>query len=324
LPPPAAPCPLFFSTPQGSGLSDGAWVTLGAREVDDLDTVVQYLREEGSTSTIGLWGRSMGAVTALLYAARDPGVAAVVADSPFSRLVDLMLELGSDAQAGGAVSLPKPLLRVALAVLRRSVRRRAGFSLDAVAPLDAAPATFAPALFGHARGDTFVAPHHSARLFAAYAGDAKRLVAFEGDHNSGRPDFWYHSATIFLLGALQVEELVGPEVDLTAEEDAPHMCVPPAPGILCLLHGAWGTGAAALWAGCLCPQRRLIVCALVVAGWGAASMWPTAALRRGRARTRAKQRGGTRCAHRGTRRRCSRAPGWWSLTPRRSLQRRLL
>lgn len=32
----------------------------------------------GSTSTIGLWGRSMGAVTALLYSQRDPSVAGMV------------------------------------------------------------------------------------------------------------------------------------------------------------------------------------------------------------------------------------------------------
>lgn len=32
---------------QGSGLSDGNWVTLGAHETEDLQAVVAYLREEG-------------------------------------------------------------------------------------------------------------------------------------------------------------------------------------------------------------------------------------------------------------------------------------
>jgi hypothetical protein len=74
--------------------------------------------------------------------------------------------------------------QVALAMLKRSVRRRAGFSVDAVAPLDAVGKCFIPAQFGHALDDTFVARHHSERLFQAYAGD-KNLVTFEGDHNSG-------------------------------------------------------------------------------------------------------------------------------------------
>jgi alpha/beta superfamily hydrolase len=33
---------------QGSGLSEGSYVTLGAFEVDDLAAVVQYLRDEGT------------------------------------------------------------------------------------------------------------------------------------------------------------------------------------------------------------------------------------------------------------------------------------
>ena len=63
---------------QGSGLSDGQYVTLGWREQDDLALAVQHLRRLGTVSTIGLWGRSMGAVTALLYSQKDPSIAGVV------------------------------------------------------------------------------------------------------------------------------------------------------------------------------------------------------------------------------------------------------
>ena len=59
-------------------MSDGEWVTLGAREVDDLAVAVAHLRTLEHVSTIGLWGRSMGAVTALLYAQKDPSIAGVV------------------------------------------------------------------------------------------------------------------------------------------------------------------------------------------------------------------------------------------------------
>jgi alpha-beta hydrolase superfamily lysophospholipase len=54
---------------------------------------MQFIRDGGHTSTLALWGRSMGAVTALLYSERDPSVAGIVLDSPFSRLTDLMKEL---------------------------------------------------------------------------------------------------------------------------------------------------------------------------------------------------------------------------------------
>ena len=68
----------------GSGLSDGEYVTLGANERLDCRAVVTYLRAEGKTSTIAFWGRSMGAVTALLYADEDNMVDAMVLDSPFA------------------------------------------------------------------------------------------------------------------------------------------------------------------------------------------------------------------------------------------------
>ncbi|XLR60721.1 hypothetical protein S83_011393, partial [Arachis hypogaea] len=47
----------------GSGLSEGDYVSLGWHEKDDLKMAVSYLRSNKQISGIGLWGRSMGAVT---------------------------------------------------------------------------------------------------------------------------------------------------------------------------------------------------------------------------------------------------------------------
>ncbi|KAL6778743.1 hypothetical protein ACKKBF_B04825 [Auxenochlorella protothecoides x Auxenochlorella symbiontica] len=194
----------------GSGRSQGEWVTLGAREVDDVATAVRYLRDEGSALTIGLWGRSMGSVASMLYARADPSIAGLVLDSPFARLRDLMLELGS---SDDSLRMPRAIAKVALAVLKRSVRRRAGFSIDDVAPVEAVPAVQCPALFGHGAEDTFVSAEHSRRLVRAYGGEA-RLRLFDGDHNSVRPDDFYEEAVGFMLSALRVEELLGFDVFL--------------------------------------------------------------------------------------------------------------
>ena len=56
------------------------YISLGWYERDDVQTVIDYLRRENNahpTSTIALWGRSMGAVSAVFQAARDPGIAGV-------------------------------------------------------------------------------------------------------------------------------------------------------------------------------------------------------------------------------------------------------
>lgn len=100
---------------QGSGISEGEYVTLGANEVEDLACLVEFIRGGGHTSVIALWGRSMGAVTSLLYSERDPSVAALVLDSPFSRLTDLMRELAEEQK----IPLWSMLGGTALRLMRR-------------------------------------------------------------------------------------------------------------------------------------------------------------------------------------------------------------
>jgi len=69
----------------GCGNSEGQWVTLGFKEKDDLHAVLQHLKEEGRTSKVLLWGRSMGAATTLMYAKEPPlPIAGLVLDSCFS------------------------------------------------------------------------------------------------------------------------------------------------------------------------------------------------------------------------------------------------
>ncbi|KAL3141831.1 hypothetical protein ABBQ32_004502 [Trebouxia sp. C0010 RCD-2024] len=190
----------------GSGQSDGKYVTLGWREQDDLALAIQHLRALGTVSTIGLWGRSMGAVTALLYSQRDPSIAGVVVDSPFAKLTELMLELVEEQK----IPIPRSLMRVALTMMRRSVKKRAGFNIDEVAPIDQIHTSFIPCLFGHAVDDTFVAKAHSERLLAKYGGD-KELCLFEGDHNSVRPRSFYTKVLMFFHVCLQCEDVLIPD-----------------------------------------------------------------------------------------------------------------
>jgi pimeloyl-ACP methyl ester carboxylesterase len=78
----------------GCGLSDGEYISLGFYERDDIEALIDFLREHRNATTIGLWGRSMGAVTALMHGDRDPSIAGMVLDSPFSDLKTLVIELG--------------------------------------------------------------------------------------------------------------------------------------------------------------------------------------------------------------------------------------
>ncbi|KAA8537251.1 hypothetical protein F0562_027062 [Nyssa sinensis] len=186
----------------GSGLSDGDYVSLGWHEKEDLKIVVSYLRSNKQISHIGLWGRSMGAVTSLLFGAEDPSIAGLVLDSAFSNLFDLMMELVDVYK----IRLPKFTVKVAVQYMRRVIQKKAKFDIMDLNCLQVAPKTFIPALFGHAEGDKFIQPHHSDLIFKLYLGD-KNIIKFDGDHNSSRPQFYYDSVSIFFYNVLHPPEV---------------------------------------------------------------------------------------------------------------------
>jgi len=66
---------------------------LGYKEKEDLQCVIDYLRSTETVTMLGLWGRSMGAVTSIFQASRDTSIAGMVLDSPFSNLNKLSMEL---------------------------------------------------------------------------------------------------------------------------------------------------------------------------------------------------------------------------------------
>jgi len=195
---------LFALDFSGSGLSDGEHVSLGYFEREDVAAVIEHLRMSNEVSTVGLWGHSMGATTALLYGDRDPSIAAMVLDSPFADLMQLANELAQNAREQG-LRVPQFAVSATAALVRRSVRKRANFDPQDVSPIGNCGKCFIPALFAHGERDAFIKQHHSEQLHAAYAGD-KNLILFDGDHNSSRPDFFFNSAVIFLRQTLMVRE----------------------------------------------------------------------------------------------------------------------
>lgn len=87
----------------GYGNSEGTFVSLGSKEIWDIECVIEHLKEHYRQKKFILWGRSMGAVAALLYLAvkslgvgdgvgegkgmsRENAVIGGVYDSPFHSL----------------------------------------------------------------------------------------------------------------------------------------------------------------------------------------------------------------------------------------------
>ncbi len=165
----------------GSGMSEGDYVSLGYYEQEDLKTVIHHLKASGEVSTIALWGRSMGAATAIMYGSRDPTVSCMVLDSPFTDLTRLAEEMVEKVKEHG-LNVPNFVVSVALRLIKRSVKSQAGFSIRHISPISHVHRCFIPALFVAGEHDDFIDKHHSKVLHAKYAGD-KNIVIVDGDHN---------------------------------------------------------------------------------------------------------------------------------------------
>lgn len=191
---------LFCFDFAGCGESDGDYISLGWFERDDLADIVKHLRDSGEVSSIGLWGRSMGAVTALLHADRDHSIAGMVLDSPFCNLRQLASELAQSEYL--SVKVPSWLLSAALALGRMRIKLLCNFDIDELSPIEHVGNSFIPALFVHGVEDDFIAPHHSQKLYEAYTGD-KELEMVAGDHNTQREAHVNRKSVFFLVQALR-------------------------------------------------------------------------------------------------------------------------
>jgi len=186
----------------GSGKSDGEYVSLGYYEREDLMCVIAHLRATNVVSTIALWGRSMGAATALMHGDRDPSIACMILDSSFSDLTKLAEEMVEKGREQG-INVPNFVVAVAIRMIRGSVKKQAGMDIKHISPISHADKCFIPALFVAGEHDDFINKRHSEAIHARYAGD-KNMILVEGDHNSPRPKFMFDSVSIFLQTCLQI------------------------------------------------------------------------------------------------------------------------
>lgn len=189
---------VFSMDLSGSGRSDGEYISLGYHEEQDLRTCLEFLRQLPTVSSIGLWGRSMGASTSILRAAQDSKIAACVLDSAFKDLKTVADELVGK----GRFPWPTFLTGWAFDMVRNEVLNRANFDILELSPISRAPDAACPGFFGVASDDSFVLPHHTQELHNAWGGH-KHFRVFEGGHNGVRPLWFLEEAADFLAKELR-------------------------------------------------------------------------------------------------------------------------
>ncbi len=188
---------LLLADGRGHGGSQGRYTTYGYYEREDLACWVSYARQRwGSSLPIGLMGQSMGAATAMEYAAVDPAIRFVIADSGFTRACDVL-----KFRLRSARCCPNALYRLIRARLWALCR----FPLEQLNPVEDIPLAEAPMLFIRGGRDRIVPPEMSALLLQARHHPADRLyevpwAAHVGCYHAS-PQAYLHELRRFIQSA---------------------------------------------------------------------------------------------------------------------------
>jgi dipeptidyl aminopeptidase/acylaminoacyl peptidase len=183
----------------GRGDSDGDVISLGAHEATDLKSALDALaaRPEVDPLRLALGGRSMGAAAAILEAAGDARVRALVLDSPYADLVTVV------DRAIGTYHVPAVLLRP---LLLKVAGWRASYDPWKVRPIDAIGSVKAPIFLVQGDKDTIVPPTDALRLKGAAKVQVQYIPLVGLDHNSPRPDDFPERVAEFLKAKLRGQQ----------------------------------------------------------------------------------------------------------------------
>ena len=172
---------LFCFDFAGCGLSEGEYISLGYHEKEDLKIIVDFVSKLPYVSSIGLWGHSMGAATAILYAAGDKRISCICADSSFSDFNKLAKETVEKN-----IKLPNFIFSTAISFVRKSIIKRNGLDIYNLKPIDEVKKIKIPIMFVHGIKDLLINMQHSIELFESCKASPKIVNFFDGGHNTKR------------------------------------------------------------------------------------------------------------------------------------------
>jgi uncharacterized protein len=167
----------FMFDMQGTGLLRGLPVTMGYKERWDTLDAVAYLetRRDVDSKRIGALGVSMGAATALMAAELEPKIKAVVSDSSYADLNDMV-------QPGLRTFVGRPAIFFAPLIMRWA-EQMVGMKAGAVHPeASAAKLGERPLLVIHGADDQLTDPGSAPRIFAAASGPRELWVVPDCGH----------------------------------------------------------------------------------------------------------------------------------------------
>lgn len=179
----------------GCGISGGQYVSLGWFEHEDIKRVIDQTKSLFHPENIFLWGRSMGAVAASLYASRHQNtVKALVLDSPFDDLMVLAKSI-----AVNRLNIPSMLLSLPLLFITKKLREILGVNLLDLKPREDIEKLTLPVFFISCKEEEVLPPGCVQSLYSSCLSKEKVISYSEGEHGSVRDERVIKEAFFFLF-----------------------------------------------------------------------------------------------------------------------------
>ncbi len=171
---------LFVFDFPGCGKSEGEYISLGYYEKEDVSSIVDFVEKFPGVGKIGIWGRSMGAATALMYSYQDKRIKAQCIDSPFANFKDLAIKLCKQH-----IYIPEFVINTIFYFLKKTIRKKNDLEIENLKPIEFSKLSKTPAFFIHAMKDDLIPYEQTIKIYEEYSG-IKSINITEGDHNTPR------------------------------------------------------------------------------------------------------------------------------------------
>ncbi|MCH7492900.1 prolyl oligopeptidase family serine peptidase [Patescibacteria group bacterium] len=165
---------LFFDF-RYMGESQGKYTTAGALEVNDLLGALQFLQNKKAEQSqkIGLWGFSLGGAVGLMSLDKTNAVQAVVADSSYATLHDMIEHLYS------RYGILKTPFVIGTKVWTRLIL---GIKISDIAPEESVKKTNTPIMLIHGTADKEIAVQNSQRIYENIKGSRELWLVEGAEH----------------------------------------------------------------------------------------------------------------------------------------------
>ncbi len=150
---------------------------------------------------IGILGNSMGGATAVLAAAEEPTIGALVVDSAFAALRDMIAQ-----ETARTTVFPEWMVPLFIPGMSLASSILYGIDIGAVVPERAAATLDYPVLIIHGDADTRIPPQQSGRIHAAAPTDSELWLVPGSDHVDAfldYPDEYVKRLDAYFRGQLQ-------------------------------------------------------------------------------------------------------------------------